>query len=231
MLALDACLNTLFGCYTPNSNAVITITYGTLAILAVVGFVVGFVVSIVTILWRRTYGIMVMVLQPIGLTYKRLYYKKLKATAKDFRFNNRTYSIDLTKTSWSDGDNRPVLVFLESEVMPLTVPATNKRLQEKLRKLSPMRLEMKRRGGNPSDAFDLLFSQKIFEAFAAAARRVQKTSRASLAFMVVITILVGIMSYMAGSAFPAFQVAHHVVTNSTTTSTSNFVPNVANGGG
>ena len=223
------CLGTLFGCYTPLGGS-ITISYSTLAILGIVGFVVGFVLSIVVILIRRTYGNMVMVLKPVGLTYKRVYYHKYKDTIREFVWGGFTHAIDTTKASWTDGDNRPVMVYLYDEVMPLTSERTNKRLQSAIRKLKPIQLEMKR-SGKDADAFDKLFTQKVFEAFAAAARRVKaKTSTSTIVLTVMIVILVAVVVYFIGSAFPAFQVAHQATTNSTTIAHTTTTSTLTGGG-
>ena len=227
LAANSTCLGTLFGCYTPPaSGAGIFLSYGDIAIFGTVGFVIGFVLSVVIILIRRSYGIMTLVLAPLGLTYKVMDYRKRKSNVKEFRFNEQTHSIDLNETAWTDINNRPVLVYLDKVVPPVNVENTNKRLKKALKALQPIKIEARARSNASSDAFDLLFAQKVFETFATAARRVQKTQKSTLAFMAVIAVMLAVLGYFVGSAFPAFHVAavSLVITYSTaTTSTSSTI--------
>ena len=195
------------------SSVAITITWGMLAILGVVGFCAGLIGTVAIMLLRRTYGIIALVLRPVGYSYKVTYQHKFDGSTKEFRRKNHMYQIDLTRTAYLDWANRPVLIYEDETITPVLVKNTTKKLAKVI---EAMKIEMTKKGLRPSDPFDLLFGRKLIEALFAAMRRKGKTNTATLALFIVLIVVVGIMAYFAGNMFPVIHLAPSHVSNMTT---------------
>ena len=205
------------------SGAILVLTWGELAIIGIVAFVVGTVATVVVMLAKRAYGIMVLILREVGYSYKVVYSHKYNGTQKDFRKFNRTYHIDLSRTAWLDWANRPVLVYELETLSPVEVKNTSKRLKVVLQS---MKIEFSKKGMRPSDPFDLLFGRKLMEMLFLAIRRKTKISTGVYIAFVVIIILASVMSYLLGNIFPVIQVAHTGGNGTTITHTTQYITTI-----
>lgn len=201
----------------PSSQIVFTVTWGILAILLIVGFVVGFVISIAVVLAKRRYGIWTYILREIGYTYKIVGVKMRRPTDKDFRFRNRGFQIDLSKTAWLDLYGRPVLFYTLENVAPIEIKNTTEKLAKVV---EAMEIKMAKRGSDPSDPFDMLFGRKVIEALARAMRR-GKPQTGMLIGLLLLGLVLGLsLGYILGNFAPLPNL-HPIVTavhNSTSTS-------------
>jgi len=48
-------------------------------------------------------------------------FKRLKKTTEQFKFGDAVYTVDWSKTAWRDQRNRPHLLYLEGEALPLDI--------------------------------------------------------------------------------------------------------------
>lgn len=208
----------------PGIDTAIVITWGTLALLGIIGFIGGLFMTISLMLLKRTYGIMVKVIREVGVTYKEVYNKKIKATNTTFRFRNRMYQVDLSRTAWMDWSNRPVVIYELDTVSPIIIDNTNSKLQQALKKMKaiqPMRIIRSKNASRPSEPFDLLFGRKAMEAILRATRG--KTSPTGLIGIAIVCIILGLLAgYLLGNYLPLPLPGGHVATQFTNSTTSTF---------
>lgn len=217
-------LNTAFGTIPCAQTGVITITLGQLAILGIVGFIVGIFITGALTFYRWRYGIIVIVFREVGITMRQVYQKMLKPDSTSFEVKLGTprkkieYIIDLTRTVWLDNHNRPVLVYEQDTITPLQEERLTAKLKAAIEeKRKGMKIKLRKDLKRPAEPFAITFSRRGMELIIRAITGKESTSKQAIGLAVVFAIMTATIGYFLGSAFPlsSIHAAIHTATNST----------------
>lgn len=216
-------LDTWFGTIPCASTGAITITLGELAILGILGFIIGFVSTIGAVLYRHRYGIWTIVVRRVGVTYREVYRHLQKADVTEFKRKlggkELTFMVMLERTIWMDSYNRPVLLYEQGTITPLQENQMTAQLRRAVT-VQAKQLHLHADNKRPAEPFSIFFGRKGAELVIRAVTGQVKTNVGGIALAVLFGIMALVIGYFLGSAFPYTNYVQQATTTATHTSTS-----------